>query len=77
MSANIRRYEDYLDFLPEEERKAVEKALNRKKEDEPVEIMITDTRRKNIEKPGSPETAEDCSATPINDKKRLETVTVE
>lgn len=51
MSANIRKYEDHLHYLPEKERKAAEEALYIEEEDEAVALSIVrQQNRSNPEK---------------------------
>lgn len=49
MSANTRKYEDYLDCLPEKEREAAEEAIYDSNEDDRMAMAII--RRTNRQKP--------------------------
>lgn len=53
MSANIRKYEDYLDCLPEKEREAAEEAIYADNEDDRMAMAII--RRTNRQKPTAAE----------------------
>ncbi len=51
MSANTRKYEEYLEYLPEKEREAAKEAIYGDNEDDRMAMAII--RRTNCQKPAS------------------------
>lgn len=72
MSENLEKYKDYLHLLPEEEKKAVEKALTiPDRSDSVANTVVRQMNRSKDQDTSSGKSPENTSETFMNDSKRL------